>query len=184
VKVLLNIDSKSQFFGLKHRKRLSQLTRATRGVQEVYCHVFKKEDNMKTETKVAIFALVITLGAGYISYLSWKDSTRLTENSIYLSIINTRIQTCTNLSNYHKGSGIDLPVITDQGKKVSTATDRGIKEANLARALTLCLVNVEKIDEIKTCVGKANINPSHKVHDEVGDKDSNSIPKGIDILAC
>lgn len=126
---------------------------------------------------ISVFALVVSVRACSIAESFNKDS-------LYITTVNTRIETCTALSSFHKDLGSPTSQLTDMGKEVTAPAERSDREASLARALTLCLVGYRDVSDVHKCVDAANNSSNYRVHDIVAPGTGSTPPKGADIPAC
>lgn len=131
---------------------------------------------------------IAACAAGFISttvaVLAWLDARQLNQDTIFVTALNTRINTCTSLSNYHRGLGSSQQLATDKRILVSSTEVRSEREADLARALNLCLIEFKSIEQVKLCVGEVNAREDHLVHDMIELGINGDPPKGANILAC
>lgn len=130
-----------------------------------------------------ILTLILAPLSFVVSIWTWRDSVRQNYESTYVAALNTRIATCTALSDFHKGMEAKAPLLTDQGKEESSPAARMAAEASIARALTLCIAKNPAVAELRACVAAANGSRTHFVHDSL-DHIPGKVPRGADNLAC
>jgi cell division protein FtsB len=138
---------------------------------------------------ISLVTLVYTAKSYKDTSKSYQDTSKQNSESQYLSIINTRIQTCTSLSNYHRETlskirESDPPRKSIEGKEISSIEVRGSKAADLSRALSLCLAEHTNVDTIKQCVDVANKKLAHLVYDDISPVPDTNPPTGGNVLAC
>lgn len=133
---------------------------------------------------IDIAAVVVSAVALMVSARACSSVEEFNSDSLYITTVNTRVQTCTALSTFHRDLGSASPQVTDQGKEVTSPSERAAREASLARALTLCLAEYRHISDVRECVNAANKSSSHFVHDVIVPSTPTSPAKGADILAC
>lgn len=131
---------------------------------------------------VDIASLVVSVFAFIASLTAYFTAESFNKDSLYITTVNTRIETCTALSSFHKDLGSPTSQLTDKDKEVTAPAERSDREASLARALTLCLVDYRDVSDIHKCVDTAN--NSYKVHDIVAPGTGSTPPEGADIPAC
>lgn len=125
----------------------------------------------------SILALVVSL-------ISYKNTEKWNEGNIYISIVQSRIETCMGLSRHHYDIKSDSNIETDKGRRETTNRDRGDKAVGMARALTLCLAKHIEIEGIKKCVQDVNKRPNFLVHDILSSGQELEPPTGNDHLIC
>jgi hypothetical protein len=131
-----------------------------------------------------LIAAVAAVASAVIATRACIGAEELNRETIYVTTLNTRISTCTTLSEFHKGLGSAPGPITDLKKPVSAPSERSDRAASLARALTLCLADFSTVAKLRQCVADANGKDEHKVHDVVTPGTNSLPPKGGNILVC
>lgn len=133
---------------------------------------------------VDIASLVVSVFAFIMSLMAYFTAESFNKDSLYITTVNTRIETCTALSSFHKDLGSPASQLTDMGKEVTAPAERSDREVSLARALTLCLVGYRDVSDVQKCVDAANNSSNYRVHDIVAPGTGSTPPKGADIPAC
>lgn len=129
-------------------------------------------------------AALAAVASAVVAVRACTGAEELNRETMYISTVNTRITTCSALSEFHRGSPSAPSQITDQRKRVSTRSERSDSAANLARALSLCLVDYKSVAQLRQCVGQADASDSHKVHDMLAPDTNGNPPMGADNLVC
>lgn len=132
-----------------------------------------------------VVAALAAVASAVVAVQACSDAVVLNQETMYITVVNTRISTCTALSEFHKGLASAPVEMTDQNKPVSSPNERSNAEATIARALNLCLVEFSNVPELRICVEKrVNGIGAHKVHDKLETNPTKGLPEGADILAC
>lgn len=143
-----------------------------------------REDSERVSHWAILATCFLSFFALAISCASYKNTEKWNDENAYVSIVQSRIETCISLSRHHYDIKSDSNIETDKNRRETTNRERGDKAAGMARALTLCLADHAEINGLKECVRDVNKHPSFQVHDILSSDGEKKLPTGKDNLIC